>query len=350
MMQIENIPNIWWVFNTNYIIFNECAGETFTIELVSDDKTIPFEVAIFAESQKVYVSNLLQSMFTSPLAQRHVNIKLHIIDSMGYLREYPVILIWGRVEFGERIGNYGAYAYDPHHGWLERRVHHFVNFPFSVTLMSNQGSTRRIRIDRGGYGDPEDELFTGYEDVVIDDEYQSRYVIRQDAEAGNKGVWDFTFDYTFGFPPDTTLITTLIPHRDKEGIYLRWVDQAGFLQYYLFKEGETNIKNEPSKHKIYTDYSQNNIGYEAEVPVSVKTKKTISVSAINLNDSTFGYVKSVVSSPIIHMYVGKMKKGEELWVPVTIESTTVKRSSHHKKVSQDVEFTIVLPNPETQSL
>ena len=68
-----------------------------------------------------------------------------------------------------------------------------------------------------------------------------------------------------------------------------------------------------------------------------------------MDKSTLEYVESIISSPIVDLYMGKTKEGEELWQPVYVENGTYSYNTHHLSL-RDFEITIKLPNRKTQSL
>lgn len=357
--QIDNVPSALWVFNDNYIMFHGYQGRKVIIRIVFGKELElkeEIEGVIFLEHQRVYVSDLLVSAFRNDrINERHQRAILQIdtdVEGQGInYKEFHVLLLWGSLAFGERVGNHGAYQYNPEKGWVERRVQHFVNFPFTVTLLSNEGTNRRIRYDDRVYLDDGTlETVTGYEDMKVETEYKKFFVVRQDIDPHNKGSWDFTFDYTFGFPPDTSIITRLIRRDETNGYYMRWIDAHGFLQYYLFIDGEVDVKTSAAKVSVNNDYYQGDMNYSTDLPLHVNTATRIKMCADSLDEETYNYVKSIISSPVVHLYRGKTKDGEELWQPVTIDNTTLKQKPNRQGVLQDIEITVSLPANNYQSL
>ena len=379
-----------WVFNENYINI-QGATDYDTLDVVVANNTI--EVALYGGAAKVYISRLLQLCFTSPETERvktiHVQVKTHVAPTEeeeeilevspggGYVgqnnyfddeeeEEQPIVLseadltaVWGALEMGDRFSSYGAFCYDNGRVWQRRDVQMFVKFPFNLNLLIANGTALHRRTNRTPYA----QIGTTYASKQMEtisssailsglSNYNGRTVVyRQELLGLNEGgVFDTSFDYTFHTPADTTVITHVHLRQEQEGYYLRWIDRFGFIEYYLFDMGTLEYKTDPSEYGVSAEKTVRGFNFaNYNRRIGVKTERSLKACASNLDKATLEYVESIVSSPIVDLYMGKTKEGTELWQPVHIEGGTYSYNTHHLSLC-DFEITIILPNRKTQSL
>ena len=81
---------------------------------------------------------------------------------------------------------------------------------------------------------------------------------------------------------------------------------------------------------------------------SLECAITMKCCAVNLPSDIFDYVVTVVSAPIVDLYLGKDDSGAEIWLPVNIQASTVKFAP--KQTLNDLEFAFALPDVNAQSL
>ena len=94
------------------------------------------------------------------------------------------------------------------------------------------------------------------------------------------------------------------------------------------------------------DYSMYYNGWQRST--SITAEKKIKCCAENLPKNIYAYVETILTSPIIDLYMGKMKGGREMWLPVNIAASTATKTPH--KALRDLEIEISLPTIEPQSL
>lgn len=134
--------------------------------------------------------------------------------------------------------------------------------------------------------------------------------------------------------------------REKEGAYLRWIDNFGDTLYYLFDKGTKSLKSKMSSYMVEELTNIENTTYvNHERPLEVTTSVTHKICATSLNKETLKLVKTVVGSPIIDLYLGNNK-----WLPIKVIDGTYNFSEHHNAVLQDFEITIALPDKKSQQL
>lgn len=162
------------------------------------------------------------------------------------------------------------------------------------------------------------------------------------------------FDMNFNFPfPDTTKISNEIVNihisNARDGLYLRWMDRYGFLQYYLFREGTNTIKSTPSSDTVQIERQYNGMYFgNMERVTEVTNEETIKCCAVNLPKDILEYVKTIVNAPIIDMYIGRTKSGTELWVPISVSSGSY--TTNPKTMLSDYEITIEKTDNVSQTL
>lgn len=162
-------------------------------------------------------------------------------------------------------------------------------------------------------------------------------------------TFDTSFDYTFCMSNEMTTITELIIDYSTAGHYLRWIDKFGMFQYFLFVKGKETMKNKLGKNTVVEDYSVGGMYFANHQRVTnIEGTKTIKCCAPNLPQSIYDYVSSIVTSPVIDLYMGKTRFGDEMWVPVNIVAGSLNYDP--QKILNDVEISFTLPSVNAQSL
>lgn len=162
-------------------------------------------------------------------------------------------------------------------------------------------------------------------------------------------TFDKTFDYTFFKSGQTLALINLTISDETAGHYLRWIDTQGNLQFYLFKKGKRTSKTTLGSNNIVVKTPLrgmyfSNMQRNTNVTVAVTHK----VGAVSLPADVFEWVSTIITSPVIDMYLGKDMEGNEIWVPVTIQSSTIEYDN--KKELNDLEITFQAPAHTAQSL
>lgn len=162
-------------------------------------------------------------------------------------------------------------------------------------------------------------------------------------------VFDETFDYTFFNSSEFTTIINLIINNDESGYYLRWIDRFGCFQYYLFKSGEATIKNKLSGNTFVEMTANDGMWFPNHTrDIQISATDTRKCQANSIPDEIFAYVSSIITSPVIDLYLGKTKLGEEIWVPVNIVASSHKYKP--KDVLHNLEISFTMPDIQAQSL
>jgi hypothetical protein len=162
-------------------------------------------------------------------------------------------------------------------------------------------------------------------------------------------TFDRTFDYTFFQTGQTVAIVNLTVSNEIAGHYLRWIDNQGNLQFYLFKKGKRTAKTKLGSNNVIINTPLRGMYFaNMQRTTSVDLTVTHKCGAPLLPADIFDWVSTIITSPIIDMYLGKDIDGNEIWVPVVIQSATV--DYDNKQELHDLEITFQAPAYTAQSL
>lgn len=162
-------------------------------------------------------------------------------------------------------------------------------------------------------------------------------------------VFDSTFDYTFFQTGENVAIVNLKVSNETAGHYLRWIDRQGNLQYFLFTKGKISHKNKLGTDLVADDFDVNGTYFANHSRTrSLDCSITMKCCAVNLEKDIFDYVVSILSAPLVDLYKGKDAYGEEIWLPVNIQASTVDYDPTRNL--NDLEFSFNIPDVNAQSL
>lgn len=169
-------------------------------------------------------------------------------------------------------------------------------------------------------------------------------------EKVTSGIFNMNFDFAF---PDTMKIVNetvnLTVNNDRSGLYLRWIDRYGLIQFYLFAEGTSTIKAKASSDTVRIERTLSGLSIgNLERNMEVTNVETRKCCAVNLPKDILEYVKTIVNAPVIDLYYGKTNGGTELWLPVNVSDGSY--STDPKTMLSDYEITIQFPEKPTQTL
>lgn len=311
-------------FNRNFINFN-VSGASY-VEIVCNN--VHIEAAIYNNKAVVDISRLLQLGFADPRNTRVRNLIVEYYFN-GLLTDgmtFDIQVIWGYTNVGERLNTIGAYHYNPAEKAFVRNVRWFVNMPQKLCV----------------YNGVDFELFvptrTHYTYGVFD------------TTAVNDLVWDDTFDdtfkHTFEWEDNGAAEIFLTKDIHKCGYFLRWIDNLGLIQYFSFQEKETSDVTE-DKSVVKEIFTASGIPFVGSQSNKSLIRKAV-CAAVNVTPDEMAYVKTVVSSPIVDLYCGTDKEGNEMWMPVLVDGGEYIVNT--KKHLQNFEITLLLPTQEPQSL
>lgn len=287
---------ICFAFNPTYVKVENCSAKALTVSVTDYTTTHSMEVMCYNGTCVINLSRTLQLLFDTYyiVNQRTKEVTVNVGSFT-----FTTVVIWGYICPGERFGG-------------SRTVRWFRFFPMTVSVFDGQQFTERTTIESSGI------------------------------RIGQS--WDFTFDYTFQAGPAQTINFLVDDSRD--GIFLRWIDRHGVLQYWLFSKGIKETKNNQGGNELTMNY----IDRELNSFRNIKRQQyffseiTQALCAPNVTEEEYTMLESILTSPVIDLYHPSTIVG---WEPVRIAKGTNKRSTD---VLQDFEFEIELPNINAQSL
>lgn len=319
-------PNdIIFAFNPNYIEFSEVTGAKFvTIACGKEEINVEF----YGGSARADISLLLQTQFVNPIEDRTKAISVDLIfdGEIGKETRVDLLAIWGSSSIGERLNSIGAYHFDKTRQKFVRNVRWFVNYPQKLSVFDNR---------------------------TFNDFYPTKTVYDYDLDTSTVEkviVFDHTFDSTFikNFNINSYLDAKVILHQDeaKDGYFLRWMDNLGMYQYFLFRYGERTVKPK-QEHSVQSRISVG--GYDFGGGSRMLTHKQeieYKGCAMHLTHEESLYVQTILNSPFVDLYQGTMQGGEELWVPVVLIDQEKKISERKELVDLEIAFTIPTSKPQ----
>jgi hypothetical protein len=258
--------------------------------------------------------------------EQHKHIDVNVdIDGETHLLEFKAV--WGALNVGETWNK-------------ERIVTWFKNYPQTFGVYIANGTSIQTREDDGGYRNTVGmQGFLNFELATFFPNAKRETGLRvfNNTEAN---VWDITFDATFGKVYAQTW--RFVVDDSDSGIFLRWIDRHGWLQYWLFKEGVQTEKSKAEGEELdvaYTDERElSHYGVKRQNKSLIRSLKC---GAVHLNDEDRQIVATVASSPYVDWWNGNA------WIPVRINGATL-QDNHNGLVDYEIE--VVFPNIVTQTI
>lgn len=273
-----------------------------------------------------YLRSLLRFDYTTIPNSKSIHIQ---IDIDGPTFEFYINVIWGAMNIGE--------VFNP-----SRTVTMFRNFPSTISIYSN--GEINVRYDAEEYISVEVEktglLHKDFSELFKEAKEFGMIKILNTPEAPS--TFQYTFDRTFKPLPDDAVLIKVLFNDCTKGIYLRWLDRHGFLQYWLFQEGDLTGQSSNEGEQLNVDYSNIKYVYNGMSRYQGKTYQTTRKACATLVErETFNMLSSIHSSPIVDMYI------DGNWIPVNIVAGSF---TDNGADLQDFEIQITMPETITQML
>lgn len=291
------IPDtVVYAFNPNYVQVN-LSGQTGIVKLAVSDRSHEYEIdaTLYQGVARCYVSRLLQLLFDDYLNTRSKTVTITVRNASGtMLGSGSCIVLWASLEAGMTYGYYLPMVSDRNGaGRALREIVWFTGLPFTVSVFDNVNIT----------------------------ELQPSRVSQENIK--------------------------LIRSSAMEGTYLRWIDNYGFWQYYLFDTGVRQSKNKLGSTSVDTEYTVDGVNHQAQRCSHIENTDTVKCCAVSMKREILAYVETIYKSPHIDMYVGKVNN-KEVWKPVNIVAGTVNVADDGKLFDYEISFT--LPQTQVQEL
>lgn len=358
-----------FAFNPNYLEFTlyqsngkdlATSNNAFTIAVSSGDTSYSIVANICKGKGRVYISRLFQLLFADDVLEtRSIDASVKILLGSTTWTSFSCTVLWSALQIGEQFGRYGIYVHNQYRNGVDhvRDVVWFPHFPFKVSMFraaKDEGLT--VDVDSKRTQTNQSLTGTGIFEVVPADHVDPtavQYFAKLSIGLNyGQSFATFTkmFDYTFtGAPNNLREIVRLRVDNSTAGYYIRWIDQFGFLQYYLFVKGTRTSKNKISSNEIDYEQKYNGMYFGNITRVQqVTNTDTVKCSAVNLPERVLAYVETIVKSAYVDLYLGKDKNGDEIWLPINVVSGSYKVEAD--KILQDYEISFTLPDTVTQSL
>lgn len=273
-----------------------------------------------------YLRTLLRFDYATIPNSKNIHVQ---IDVDGPTFEFYINVIWGAMNIGE--------VFNP-----SRTVTMFRNFPSTISIYSN--GEINVRYDAEEYTPVEVEksglLHKDFSELFEDAKEFGMIKMLNTPESPS--TFQYTFDRTFKPLPDDAVLIKVLFNDCTKGIYLRWLDRHGFLQYWLFQEGDLTGQSSNEGEQLNVDYSDIKYVYNGMSRYQGKTYQTTRKACATLVErETFNMLSSIHSSPIVDMYI------DENWIPVNIVAGSF---TDNGADLQDFEIQITMPETITQML
>ena len=357
-------PNDYcFVCNPNYVFLELGTDMTSVIvELTDGFSTYSVECSLYKGSGRCYVSKLLELLFDKDyLSKRSSSVTITVYnndDDKIVIEDSSTIAIWGSMKVGDTFGA-GTMLKSPYsasnHARFMREVVWFKNFPFKVSMFSPSSSkSLKLKEDNGTEKVVKESTEAGIFDVVLTGTTTNRkellYKIELEAETV-KSSFTNVFDKTFTGAQYRYLdeLLKVVVSDDTQGYYIRWIDQYGFLEYWLFKKSSLTNKNKLGSTSIENDSPIGGVYYpNHERTTHIEGSTTVKCGAVNLTRGQYKTIQTILTSPHIDLFKGYSMEGEEIWIPINIVAGSYKKDE--TKELQDFELQISLPETASQSL
>ena len=353
-------PNAYcFVYNPNYIFF-ELGGLTSVIVEVTDG-TLTYSVtcSLYKGSGKCYVSRLMELLFGEEyLSKRSTKVTLSIYgndSAKGLISSSSSVAIWGSMKIGDTFGGGTMLVTQTTHAKFVREVRWFKAYPFKVSLFSPSTSKSLTLSEDGGTEKTVQSTTTeGIFEVTLTNtsttNTKMEYKVELEAEtikSSFTNVFDKTFTGTLYKYLDEILKVRVSD--EKEGYYVRWIDQFGFLEYWLFRKGSLTNKNKLGSTTIEIGKPIDGIFYPNHKRVThIKNEPTIKCGAINLTRGEYKTISTVLVSPHVDLFKGYDIERNEIWEPINVVAGSYK--SDENKILQDFELQFTMPDTASQNL
>lgn len=356
-------PNEYcFAFNPNYIFLE--LGPSFSAVLVTVSDGIvsnTVSCSLYRGSGRCYVSKLIELLFSKEYLHKRsadVMFSVYSVNGNTLISSSRSIAIWGNMKVGDTFGGGTMLSnlYDAsNHAVFMREVVWFKAFPFKVSMFSPSSSkSLTLREDKGSERIIQSSTPSGIFEVSLTgattNNKELLYKIELEAET-IKSSFTNVFDHTFTWSQYRYLdeIVKVTVSDAQKGYYLRWIDQFGFLEYWLFKDSSYTNKNKLDDTSIEEDKDIEGIYYaNLERIIHVDNTMTITCGATNLNKNQYKVASTILASPHIDLFKGYDMEHNEVWIPVNIVAGSNK--CDETKELQDLEIQFTMPNTASQIL
>lgn len=315
---------IIFAFNPQKIVI-EAEQESCTFGFVADGATLYDERVFYNGKCEIDFAKYAQLAFKR--GERHKAFSVVVDMPLGsFTLSFKVV--WGALNVGETWNK-------------ERIVTWFKNYPQTFGVYIDDGTSIQTREDDEGYSNTAG--MQGFLNLEL-----GAFFPNTEREAGLRvfnnteaNVWDITFDATFGKVYAQTW--RFVVDDSDSGIFLRWIDRHGWLQYWLFKEGVQTEKSDNEGDALSVEYAdETDVYHYGASRQNKKLEKSIKAGAVNLTGDNREMIATIAGSPYVDMWNGRA------WIPVRIAGTSLKTARQNGLTDYEIE--IKMPTIVTQTI
>lgn len=149
----------------------------------------------------------------------------------------------------------------------------------------------------------------------------------------------------------SSIFLELWKHQADCGVYIKWLNQYGGYNYWLFNDEHIEQLGTKSKGFVNNDFSNIDETVSPMRSLGREVENEITVRAEHLISDDIDVLRGIVESPKIYLFTGTRYTSNTFndWVEVNIKNTTMPLRDFKGNVP-DVELTFELPNPITINL
>lgn len=241
-----------------------------------------------------------------------------------------VTFVYGAVDY---LNTY--YAHN-----VNKKIKHFVNFPFGVDFLLQPGAVVSVSIQA------ENWTYNGGNEAIVCKELSKpslengksylAYIYSGGVEVDTKRYpWIDKTEIDDGYIYMITVDTCT------EGIYLMWLNREGMRSFYLFKAMGVTTTVEGEEYKKTPSFNTPYI--EDKRQVNKSATRSISLAVSMADKEEYSYVEDVLLSPEVYMY----DQNTGVFTRITVEDGEFERTGAEL---QDFTFKIQLPEEYTVKL
>ncbi len=342
---LSHIRNVVWFKNFPFYVSMFRAKSSETASAQYDDVVSATGLRIFRCIIGSVVEGDLPEFYTSTKTLSNPRIVLNKTHGVVYAFDGPVSVLGEKAyaSWGAN-GIYGSVIDYMYGGEIRTDT----EFAYNGNIVRWNKDTNELETLLVGYAGTEGIFDLNPAITFPDAKKRARYIVA--IEKATSAIFNMNFDFPF---PDTSKIcyekVNMRISGAKDGLYLRWLDRFGFLQFYLFREGTSTVKSKPSSDTVQVERQYSGMYYGGmERPTEITNEETIKCCAVNLPKDILEYVKTIVNAPIVDLYLGKSRSGTELWLPVSVSSGSY--STDPKTMLSDYEIVIEKTDNISQTL
>lgn len=132
---------------------------------------------------------------------------------------------------------------------------------------------------------------------------------------------------------------------DKDGYYLRWIDNLGQVRYHLFDMGQAETKTKVTD-TVEREVTRGDVSSSTSFDLGRTMEMTLKGSTM-LDFDKYEEVLSIKRAIVVQMYLGR-SEDKDVWVPVRVTASQETDREHPRM--RELKVNIILPTYHSQTL